>query len=58
MGFITYESVAGAPVTIEADDKWVELVAKLDRIGYNNEHGYHWQDRKNGAAHFCASKVA
>ena len=52
MGFITYESVAGAPVTIEADDKWVELVAELDRIDYNTEHGYHRQDRKN--VKFCS----
>lgn len=52
MGFITYESVAGAPVTIEADDKWVELVAELDRIDYNNERGYHRQDRKY--ARFCS----
>jgi sigma-70, region 4 len=46
VGFITYPSVAGAPVTIEADDKWVELVAELDRIDLNNEHAYHRQDRK------------
>lgn len=52
MGFITYTSVAGAPVTIEADDRWVELVAELDRIDYNNEHGYHRQDRKG--VKFCS----
>lgn len=55
MGSITYKFVAGLPVTIEADDKWVEFVAELDRIDYNNEHGYQRQDRKS--VKFCSLDV-
>lgn len=52
MGVITYTSVVGDPIVVEAGDRWVEIVTDLDRIEYNNEHGYHRQDRKN--VKFCS----
>lgn len=55
MGSITYTSVLGDPIVVEAEDRWVEIVADLDRIEYNNEHGYHRQDRKG--VKFCSWEV-
>ncbi|MDR6938672.1 sigma-70 family RNA polymerase sigma factor [Arcanobacterium hippocoleae] len=55
MGFITYHSAVGAPIVIEANDQWVEIVAELDRQEYNNEHGYYRQDRKG--VKFCSWEV-
>lgn len=52
MGFITYTSVVGNSIVVESEDRWVEIVADLDRIEYNNEHGYHRQDRKG--VKFCS----
>ena len=52
MGFITYTSVVGDPIVVEAGDRWVEIVTDIDRIEYNNEHGYRRQDRKN--VKFCS----
>lgn len=55
MGFITYQSVAGDPIVVEAEDRWVEIVTELDRQEYNNEHAYHRQDRKG--VRFCSWEV-
>lgn len=55
MGFITYRSVVGDPIVVEAEDRWVEIVTELDRQEYNNEHGYHRQDRKG--VRFCSWEV-
>lgn len=52
MGFITYQSVVGDPIVVEAEDRWVEIVADLDRQEYNDDHGYRRQDRKN--VKFCS----
>lgn len=52
MGFITYTSVVGDPIVVEAEDRWIEIVTDLDRAEYNNEHGYHRQDRKG--VKFCS----
>lgn len=52
MGFIIYTSVAGDPIVIEAEDRWVEIVTDLDRQEANSDHNYRRQDRKN--VKFCS----
>ena len=52
MGFITYTSVAGDPIVVEAEDRWVEIVTDLDRQEANSNHKYRRQDRKG--VKFCS----
>ncbi|WFM83905.1 sigma factor-like helix-turn-helix DNA-binding protein [Arcanobacterium canis] len=52
MGFIIYTSVAGDPIVVEAEDRWVEIVADLDRQEANSDHNYRRQDRRG--VKFCS----
>ncbi|MGL4831303.1 MAG: RNA polymerase sigma factor, partial [Propionibacteriaceae bacterium] len=51
-GSINYTSATGQQFSIDTDDQWVSIVKELDRQDYNNEHGYHRQDRKG--VRFCS----
>ncbi|OKL50465.1 RNA polymerase sigma factor [Boudabousia marimammalium] len=55
MGSLTYTSVLGDPIVVEVEDRWIEIVADLDRIEYRNEHGCHHQDHKG--IKFCSWDV-
>ncbi len=52
MGSIKYTSATGELFSIDVEDQWVSVVADLDRLESNSDHGYHRQDRKG--VRFCS----